>query len=51
MKALKLLFLRQLIFCITVLLFTWMTHGSLCGFYIKHGGTEVIASLACESGR
>lgn len=51
MKAAKLLFMSLLIVCVSVLIFTWMTRGSLCELYIRQGGTEVVASLACGSGR
>ncbi|MEI2266062.1 Hok/Gef family protein [Erwinia sp. CGal63] len=51
MKTAKLLFLSLLIICVSVLIFTWITRGSLCELHIRQGGTEVVASLAYESGR
>ena len=47
----KLLFLSLLVVCVTVLLFTRLTRGSLCELHIKQGGTEVVASLAYEAVR
>lgn len=50
-KVSKLFFLSLLVVCVTVLLFTWITRGSLCELTIKQGEIEVVASLAYESTR
>ncbi|WP_413648149.1 Hok/Gef family protein [Pantoea sp. B65] len=47
----KLLLQSLLIICVTFLLFTWITKGSLCELVIKQGGRVVVASLAYESRR
>nr|WP_281434652.1 Hok/Gef family protein [Erwinia phyllosphaerae] len=40
-----------IVFCVTLLIFTWITRGSLCELNIRQGETEVVASLAYEAGR
>ncbi|MBV4367147.1 Hok/Gef family protein [Erwiniaceae bacterium CMYE1] len=37
--------------CITVITLVWLTRGSLCELHVKQGGTEIVASLACEPAR
>ena len=49
--AQKMVILCLLVVCITVVIVIWITRGSLCELHFKQGGTEVAASLACESKR
>ncbi|EGU34089.1 Hok/Gef family protein [Vibrio scophthalmi] len=42
--------LRSLIvICLTILCFTWMTRGTLCGLHFKDGNSVISATLAYES--
>lgn len=47
--AQKLLAFCLIVICVTLIIFTWLTRGSLCELRYKQGGTELIASLACKS--
>ena len=49
--AQKMFVLCLIVVCITVVTLIWLTRGSLCELQVKQGGTEVVASLACESAR
>ncbi|MGB9097339.1 Hok/Gef family protein [Erwinia sp.] len=49
--AQKMFALCLIVVCITVVTVIWITRGSLCELHIKQGGTEVAASLACDSTR
>lgn len=49
--AQKMFTLCLIVVCITVITVIWITRDSLCELHFKQGGTEVVASLACESKR
>ena len=38
------------IVCLTIVIFTFITHGRLCEFSIKSEHQEVAAKLACNAG-
>ncbi|WP_397443566.1 Hok/Gef family protein [Photorhabdus antumapuensis] len=40
MKPQKIAIFSLIIICVTLLLFTWITRGSLCKLHIKRGNTE-----------
>ncbi|MCP1439565.1 hypothetical protein J3D56_003001 [Erwinia persicina] len=47
--AQKLFALCLIVVCVTVIAVIWITRGSLCELHVKQGGTEVVASLACNT--
>lgn len=49
--AQKMFTLCLIVVCITVITVIWISRDSLCELHFKQGGTEVAASLACESKR
>ncbi|TDB45406.1 Hok/Gef family protein [Photorhabdus luminescens subsp. mexicana] len=49
MKPQKIVIFSLIVICVTLLLFTWITRGSLCKLHIKRGNTEVAAIMAYES--
>ncbi|OWO80294.1 hypothetical protein B5C26_18930 [Photorhabdus luminescens] len=49
MKPQKVVIFSLIVICVTLLLFTWITRGSLCKLHIKRGNTEVAAIMAYES--
>ncbi|WP_147199898.1 Hok/Gef family protein [Pantoea sp. MBD-2R] len=49
--AQKLFVLSLIVVCLTLISVIWITRGSLCELHVKQGGTEIVASLACESVR
>ncbi|WP_420875404.1 Hok/Gef family protein [Photorhabdus aegyptia] len=49
MKPQKIAILSLIIICVTLLIFTWITRGSICKLHIKRGNTEVAAIMAYES--
>ena len=49
--AQKMFTLCLMVVCITLVTVIWITQDSLCELHFKQGGTEVAASLACNSTR
>ena len=49
--AQKMFALCLTVVCITLVTVIWITRDSLCELHFKQGGTEVAASLACNSTR
>ncbi|WP_433977693.1 Hok/Gef family protein [Erwinia sp. E_sp_B01_9] len=47
--AQKMFALCLIVVCITLITVIWTTRDSLCELRFKQGGTEVAASLACNS--
>ncbi|WP_426724222.1 Hok/Gef family protein [Cronobacter turicensis] len=48
MKPLKYLFACFVVFCVTILIFALINHGTLCELTIKQGNKEVAARLSCS---